>query len=248
MTSIFDRDAFNESLFFPRADASAPPAGAVDRFVEVDGARVHVRCHAPAGARCTLLLFPGNGEIAADYDGAASRFAALGAALAIAEYRGYGQSDGVPTLRAAIADARPIAEAVPGAPLIVMGRSLGGVAAHELFARPIDRLAGVIFESAFFDLDGLIRRRGMTPPPAYTADEHAAFDPAHKLPRGRLPLLVLHGAQDTVIDSGEAVAAHAAAGSTDKQLVRVPGRGHNDVSGSDVYWAALGAFVDHIAP
>jgi alpha-beta hydrolase superfamily lysophospholipase len=246
MGSIFDGAPFNESLFFPRDDASAPPPGAVDRFVALGDARVHVRCHAAAGARCTLLLFHGNGEIAADYDDTAHRFAALGAALAIAEFRGYGQSDGVPTLRQLIADARPIAEAVPGAPLIVMGRSLGGAAAHELFAHPIDRMAGVIFESALFDLGNLIRRRGLTPPPGFTADELATFDPATKLPHGRLPVLVLHGARDTTIDPREAAAAHAAAGAADKQLVLIPGRGHNDVSAHEAYWAALGAFLDRV--
>ena len=245
MTSIFDRDAFNESLFFPRTDASEPPPAAVDRFVALDDAQVHVRCHAVPDARCTLLLFHGNGEVAADYDDTADRFAALGAALAVAEFRGYGQATGVPTLRAVVADARPLAEAVPGAPLIVMGRSLGGVAAHELFARPIDRMAGVILESAFYDLSNLIRRRGLVPPPAFTADEIATFEPAGKLARGRLPLLVLHGARDTMIDPHEAAAAHqAATAAVDPQLVLVPGRGHNDISGSAVYWAAIGTFLD----
>jgi pimeloyl-ACP methyl ester carboxylesterase len=166
----------------------------------------------------------------------------------VADYRGYGRSTGAPTLRALIDDARPIAEAVPGAPLIVMGRSLGGAAAHELFARPTDRMAGVVLESAFFDLDGLIRRRGLAPPAAYTADELATFDPATKIARGRLPLLVLHGARDTLIDPREAAAAHAAASSAaDRQLVLIPDRGHNDVSAGEAYWRALGAFIDQVA-
>lgn len=247
MTSIFDRDELNHSLFFPRTDANEPPPAAVDRFVELGDARVHIRCHAAANARCTLLLFHGNGEMVADYDAAAGRFAELGAALAVAEFRGYGQSSGVPTLRALIGDARPIADAVPGAPLIVMGRSLGGAAAHELFARPTDRMVGVVLESAFYDLGNLIRRRGLAPPAAFTADELQTFDPATKLGRGRLPLLVLHGARDTLIDPSEAAAAHAAAtSSADRQLVLVPGRGHNDLAGAEAYWRALGAFMDQV--
>lgn len=245
MTSIFDRDEFNHSLFFPRADASAPPPGAEDRFVELGDARVHVRCHRAASARCTLLLFHGNGEVVADYDGAAARFARLGAALAVAEFRGYGRSTGVPTLRAAIGDAQRIAGAVTGGPLIVMGRSLGGCAAHELFARPTADLVGVVLESAFFDLGNLIRRRGMTPPAAFTDDERATFEPAAKLAAGRLPLLVLHGARDTLIDPREAVAAHAAASSaTERTLVLIEGRGHNDGTLSPAYWHALGGFFD----
>ncbi|HEX4421710.1 MAG TPA: alpha/beta fold hydrolase [Kofleriaceae bacterium] len=248
MASIFDRDAFTEALFFPRTDASAPPPGAVDRFAEVDGARIHVRCYAARGARCTLLVFHGNGEVVADYDDAADRFAAIGAALAVAEFRGYGRSTGAPSLRAVIDDARAIAEAVPADRLIVMGRSLGGAAAHELFARPIERMAGAILESAFCDLGRLIQRRGLAPPAAFTADEQATFEPARKLAHGRLPLLVLHGAIDTLVRPDEAHAAYAAATSAaERRLVLVPGRGHNDLSGGDEYWAALRAFVDHIA-
>lgn len=245
MTSIFDSAAFNESLFFPRDDASPPPPGAIDRFCEVDGARVHVRCHAAEGARCTLLLFHGNGEVAADYDAGAARFAAIGAALAVAEFRGYGQSDGVPTLRDVVGDARAIAETIPDGPVIVMGRSLGGAAAHELFARPTARIAGVVLESAFSDLGGLILRRGLEPPASFTADELATFDPVGKLASGRLPLLVLHGAADAIVAPSEARAAHAAAPGA--RLVFIPGRGHNDLSASPAYWDALGAFIAEVA-
>jgi hypothetical protein len=248
MASILDRDEFNETLFYARA-LTSPPHRAVDRFVEVGDVRLHVRCHTAASARCTLLLFHGNGEVVADYDNAADDFAEIGVALAVADFRGYGQSEGTPTLRTVISDARPIAEAVRSTPpLVVMGRSLGGAAAHELYARPIEGMVGVILESAFYDLQGLISRRGLTPPAAFTDDELATFDPATKLRRGQLPLLVLHGALDTLIEPSEAAATFAAAGSTEKQLVIVPDRGHNDVSFSDVYWDALAAFIARLTP
>ena len=80
--SIFDRDEFNERLFFPRTDASPAPAGAVDHMVAGAGARLHVRIYAAPAAAPTLLLFHGNGEVVADYDDAAAQFARRGAALA----------------------------------------------------------------------------------------------------------------------------------------------------------------------
>jgi hypothetical protein len=245
VASIFDRDDFNESLFYPRADTTEP-GDAADRFVDVGGARVHVRVHPAADARCTVLLFHGNGEVVADYDDAAPVFAELGAALAVADFRGYGRSTGTPAFRALIADARPIAEAV-GGPLVVMGRSLGGAAAHELYARPIAGMLGVVLESAFFDLAALVRRRGIAPPAPFPEADLDAFEPERKLRAGRLPLLVLHGDRDTLIVPDEAVAAHAAAGSADKQLVWVRGRGHNDIAGSPDYWAALAAFVTAVS-
>ena len=242
--SIFDREDFNRSLFFPRPDTS--PGGEADQLVDVGGAKLHLRCH-PAAARCTLLLFHGNGEVVADYDAAAAEFARIGAALAVVDYRGYGRSDGVPTLRTLIEDARPVAAAVLGdAPIVVMGRSIGGAAAHELYARPPDRVVAVVLESSFFNLGNLIRRRGLLPPREFTADERATFEPATKLAAGRLPLLVLHGVRDELIDPSEALSAIDASGSADKQLVLVPGHGHNDINLADDYWRALGRFIDSV--
>jgi hypothetical protein len=246
MTSIFDSAAFNDSLFFPRGDDSEPPAGAVDAMIDVGGARVHLRRHAAVGARCTLLLFHGNGEVVADYDDAAPVFATAGVALAVVEFRGYGRSEGTATLRAIVDDARAVAASIDG-PMIAMGRSLGGMAVHGLYANPTAGMIGVVLESALSDLRGLIRRRGLQPPATFSDDEIARYDPATKLARGTLPLLVLHGERDTLIDPREARASLAAAGTTDKQLVMIPGRGHNDVSLHARYWEALGDFVTRIA-
>ena len=241
--SVFDSHEFNERLFFPRADASPAPAGATDHMVEVDGARLHVRIHAaPAGAP-TLLLFHGNGEVVADYDDAAAQFARAGAALAVMDYRGYGRSTGTASLRTIVSDARRVAEQIE--PRIVMGRSLGGLAAHELHARPTAGMTGVVLESALFDLAGLIRRRGLVPPATFSPDERATFEPATKLALGRLPLLVLHGERDDliVLDEARAALANAGTADADKALVVVPMRGHNDVSRGDSYWTALARFV-----
>jgi uncharacterized protein len=241
--SIFDQEEFTRRMFFERRDDGAPPAGACDRMIEVEGARLHVRVHAAAGSAGTLLLFHGNGEVVADYDDAAEQFARAGVALAVMDYRGYGRSGGTSMLRTVISDARVVAEAIR--PWVVMGRSLGGLAAHELYARPTAGLAGVILESALFDLGALVRRRGLEPPQAFSAEERATFEPATKLRLGRLPLLVLHGERDDLIVLDEARAALASAGAAeaDKSLVVVPRRGHNDVSSGDNYWTAIAELV-----
>lgn len=213
-------------------------------MIDVEGARLHVRQYAAPATSRTLLLFHGNGEVVADYDAAAPRFARAGVALAVMDYRGYGRSTGAPTLRTLISDARSVADVVR--PRVVMGRSLGGVAAHELYARPTAGMAGVILESSLFDLGNLIRRRGLVPPASFTEDERRAFEPATKLALGRLPLLVLHGERDEVIALQEARSALQAAGTADagKALVVVPGQGHNDVSSAARYWDAIAGFVE----
>lgn len=245
--SVFDSPEFNERLFFPRGDSTPPPDGAEDDFVEVGGASLHVRYHGVAAGRDrrTLLLFHGNGEVVSDYDDLAGLYAAAGFALAVVDYRGYGQSTGSPSLRQIIADAHVILGAVhvaAGRSIVVMGRSLGSACAADLYAKNLPIIEGVIIESGLADLAGLVRRRGLEPPAQLTDDERATFDPLPKLARGKGPLLVMHGERDTMIAPSEAEAAFAAAGSTKKKLVIVPGRGHNDVSASRTYWDALAAF------
>ncbi len=246
-TSLFDTDLFNNRLFFPDSRATTRPPRAVDHRVAVSGASLHLRWHPSAPATATVLLFHGNGEVVSDYDGAAAQFAQAGAELAIVDFRGYGLSTGVPTLRTLIADARPSVDALlvgDPKPVVVMGRSLGAACAAELYATPPPGVAGFILESGFSDLEGLIHRRGLAGRDITAADRED-FDPIPKLQRGRHPLLVLHGAEDDLVVPAEGRAAFAAAGApeADKRLVLIPGRGHNDVSQSPVYWAALKGFI-----
>jgi hypothetical protein len=240
--SPFDSAEFNRRLFFPRRDTSTPPKGASDRFISVPGARLHLRQYAAIDARLTILLFHGNGEVIADYDEAAEQFATSGAALAVVDYRSYGQSQGEPTLRNLIEDAPRVVAALGERSVIVMGRSLGSAAAAELYRDPPPSIVGFIWESGFVDLDAALRRRGLVGTRLPDEDAHV-FDPIRKLRIGRLPLLVIHGADDELVDPMEGQSAFDAAGTTMKELVRVPGRGHNDLNSSPVYWQAIAAFV-----
>jgi alpha-beta hydrolase superfamily lysophospholipase len=245
MPSLFDSSVFNERLFFPRKDTSAPPEGAVDLEAPVPGGSLHLRFYRNAAARATVLFFHGNGEVVSDYDESASLFAMAGASLSVMDYRGYGRSSGKLTLRNVLSDARPALSALPmsARPLVVMGRSLGASCAAELYQDPPPGVAGFIWESGFTDLHGLLRRRGMTPPAAFPPEDLAAFDPLPKLRRGKLPLLVLHGSEDELIPPPEAEAAFEAAGTNEKRLVYIPGRGHNDLSLSPLYWQTMAAFL-----
>lgn len=249
--SLFDDEEFSRRLFFPHDGHTPPPPRAYDDFVEVDGARLHVRTHRAPHARLVVLLFHGNGEVASDWDGAAPGFAALGATLVAAEVRGYGLSTGEPSLRRMIADAGPTLDHVRAQhalPLVVMGRSLGSAAAHALFADASRALAGVILESGFADLRAFVARRGLPVPAAFDPQDVADFDPRPKLARGTCPLLVLHGAADTLISPDEARLAYATATTAEKRLVLVPRRGHNDLGLAPEYGQALATFLTEVVP
>jgi pimeloyl-ACP methyl ester carboxylesterase len=243
---MFDSEVFNTRLFFPRGDFAPPPPDAVDLTVDVPDARLHLRIHRSDDARCTILLFHGNGEVVSDYDDAAPVFARAGASLAVVDFRGYGGSTGTPTLRSALTDAplvvRALAERRPG-PIVVMGRSLGSACAIELYGAKPREVIGFILESGSVDLAALVRRRGLAVPCEFDASQRAVFDPIPKLQRGSHPLLVLHGADDELISCSEAERAFEVAGTAEKRLVLIPGHGHNNVSWAPEYWDAIAEFT-----
>ncbi len=242
--SIFDTVEFNERLFFPGGRVTAPDAHTVDFAVSVPGGRVHVRVHRSPEAKCRLLFFHGNGEVVADYDDVAPQFARVGAELWVCDYRGYGASEGLPTLRNLLSDAVAVTDEVD-APFVVMGRSLGSAAVAELVGRPETQslLSGAVIESGAADLRGLIRRRGLPVPEVIAPDVLAVFDPLPKLKRAQVPLLIIHGGNDTIIDPREAQLTYDTAGSAQKTLCLLEGHGHNDVMRAPRYWQALGEFI-----
>lgn len=251
MQSIFDDPRFNGALFLPRRDEAPTPRDARDLFVDVDGgARVHVRLHARPGTRAALLLFHGNGEYVRTYDAYAGRFAQVGVDLAVADFRGYGRSTGSATLRGCVNDAGPVFDAVAAAldarPLLVMGRSLGSVCAAELCRRADPRLRGLVLESAPADLRGTLQRRGFPASAPITEADRRDFDPLPKLAPCAVPALVLHGEHDGLVPPAEARLTFDALGSSDKELVIVPGCGHNDLSEHPRYWDALEGLVRRV--
>lgn len=239
MSSLFDDPRFNRRLFFPRPELSPCPPGAVDSFIDVPDARLHARTWRRADARHTLLYFHGNGEVVSDYDDFAERYLDRKLALTVFEFRGYGGSTGAPTFRALLEDALACVEHAPRlGKRIIFGRSLGAACAAHV-AHLAD---AVVIESGGSDLQALLERRNF-PRQTLTAEERDTFDPLPKWARCTVPALVLHGERDELIRPEEARGTFAALGSPQKQFVLVPGRGHNDLSFSPVYDAALDEFV-----
>jgi hypothetical protein len=215
------------------------------------GVAVSARLHRAARSRATLLFFHGNGEIAADYDDLAPFFTRMGLNFFAADYRGYGRSDGRPTVAAMMQDAHAVldfvwkwlaANAFTG-PLIVMGRSLGSAAAIELAAAHPERVAGLIVESGFAFAAPLLRLLGAGPPAGFR--EERAFDHLGKIGRVRRPTLVIHAERDHLIPFADGRALYEAAGATDKRLLNIPGADHNDLfaRGLHDYLRAVGELV-----
>ena len=240
-------------LFYPRKWNLPAPAGAEDFMVPVEGdLAVGCRLYESEAGRPWILLFHGNGEIAADYDQIAPLYRQKRINLVVADYRGYGNSGGQPTFTGMVRDAPLIFESVRKRlderglqeKLFVMGRSLGSISALELAGQYGEIIPGLIIESGFISVIGLIRHLGL---PSMGLDlgsiDRESRDKAALI---ETPALIIHGRADSLVPFSQAEDLYSSLGSKSRQLVPIPGAEHNDVIFVDRerYFSAIAAFVD----
>lgn len=252
MNSVFDSIQFNQNLFFPRPDPLPGPPGCEEIYVEVDkNVRVHCRKHPAPEALFTLLFFHGNGEVVSDYDSIVAAFTSLGVETIICDYRGYGKSDGTPSLRNSLEDARTIYKFLKDngkllSRVCVMGRSLGAASAIELCSK-ISEISSCIIESGYADPIPLVERRGLKIEET-TPEEDALFNNSLKIKNVHCPLLIMHGEDDFLISPKEAKLNHSQAGSQIKTLEILEGVGHNDMMMAENggYFLAMRRFLESL--
>ncbi|SAK77732.1 alpha/beta hydrolase [Caballeronia ptereochthonis] len=102
----------------------------------------------PAGsARATVIVFHGNAGHAGHRSLYAAALTRLGLRVILAEYPGYGPRDGTPGEETLVADARQtiaLAHRLHGAPLLLIGESLGAGVVAAAGSRERDRTAGLL--------------------------------------------------------------------------------------------------------
>lgn len=251
---LIDRAGAASFLFYPRRDTSPPPPGTTDHRIEVEpGIAVAARFYAFDPAKPAILYFHGNGEIASDHDGIAPMYRESGANLFVADFRGYGASDGSPSFASLVADAGPVVEAFHRildeggytAERFVMGRSLGSHPALEIAANHGDRFRGLIIESGAANLRRLIARMGLGADDGPGAELVSAHE--SKVRSIRLPVLIIHGEYDELIPLEHAANLYEMLAETQRELVVIPGAGHNDILwvGQAQYFDAVERFILH---
>lgn len=249
----FDDPRIVSMLFYPRADVpgNSRLPNVVDGTILLrDGERLGYRLYQHETPRFIVLYFHGNGEVASDYDGIAPMFLREDAALRVVDYRGYGWSTGTPLVSNMLPDAEDAANALPeilgelaSLPLFLMGRSLGSASATHLAVTFPERFRGLIVESGFADTPSVFKRLGI----------HVDFDDVDGLPLGNtqrvakltLPLLVIHGEDDTLLPVEHGQQLFDACPHDQKQILRVPRAGHNNllIYGAADYFNAIRAFM-----
>jgi len=250
--SIIDQPETLQTMFYLRKDWWPLPSGASDHLVPVAaGVSIHCRFYPCGYGTPSILFFHGNGEVVCDYDGIAPIYNEAGINLFVADYRGYGASSGSPTFASMITDAHAILRSFRAIlesnsyrnRLFVMGRSLGSHSAAELAARCPEQLSGLIVESGFASMGRMWSRLSSR----IDASRLEKIAEAHrrKIQSIALPLLILHGEWDTLVSPVAAEEFYEEVSSQDKQLVTIPGAGHNDIMlvGMERYFSALKEFV-----
>jgi len=246
----------NALLFYPERGQARSPADLGLPFEEVwlrarDGVRTQAWWIPAEGDGPVLVMFHGNAGTMSDRLENARLLHGLGASLLMAEYRGYGDSEGRPSERGLRLDAeRAVAEARQRAGqgcVIAFGRSLGGAVAIDVASRAPRKIDALIVESTFTSLPAMAR--------AATRISLASrivayrFDSLTKIGRLDMPILIVHGDADDLVPfhMGEEL-RDAARSSPRVEFHRVAGGDHNStwVLGGAAYLQAWRDFLDGV--
>ena len=252
--SVLDRPEILQIVFYPRKSYTkflAPDAK--DHFIEVEkGIKIGCRYHTIGKDYPSLLYFHGNGEIVDDLDMLAPLFNDIGINLFVAGYRGYGLSNGTPTVTCMIRDSHRIFEGFKKIvedygfikSFCVMGRSLGSFSAIELAYNYQDDIQGLIVESGpSNNLRQYVSSMVPLDHPIWRDD--STFLNKVKLRSISKPTLIIHGEQDSLIPVDEGKELYENSAAKDKRLVIIPNADHNDLFmvGEKQYYKAIKEFV-----
>ena len=178
----------------------------------------------------TFVFFHGNAGNAADRMPMMEILLKAGHSVVLAEYRGYGGNPGKPSEDKLIMDARLlmdeiIKQGVKSRDIILMGRSLGSGVATFL-ATEYD-VAALILISPYSSLPEIAAEHYPLFPVSLLMRDR--FDNMDKIGKITSPLLVFHGETDRIIPLPYGLKVYDAA-EGDKEFIRLPGQGHNDLN------------------
>lgn len=237
--SILDRPDVLMNLFHPRTEMATigEPKDSLDLLIPVE-ADIHVgaRFHVKDKACPNILFFHGNGEIVADYDDLGTMYNQLDINFLAVDYRGYGRSNGTPTVSAMMGDCEIIFSFVYqwlqdyeySGPLVVMGRSLGSASALELIQNHKTDINALIIESGFALAGPLMKLLGIDPN-ALGYNEENGFNHIEKIKTFEKPTLIIHAEYDHIIPFSDGQALYDASPALNKSLLKIPGANHNDI-------------------
>ncbi|MCW3473572.1 alpha/beta hydrolase [Limobrevibacterium gyesilva] len=230
----------------PDPVAAGVPEVRVVPIATADGLTLYAWTVPPAVPDGFVVLYlHGNGGNVGNRAGRIQRFMAAGWGVLMPEYRGYGGNPGSPSEAGLLEDARAAFATlrrmgVPPARTLLWGESLGTALAVRL-ATEAD-VAAVLLESPYTSMADLARLRYPFVPVDRLLKDR--FESLSRIGAVRAPVLVMHGAHDTIVPPAMGRAMHAAAKGP-AELWLAPDAGHNDLATFGAVEAAVG-FVDRV--
>jgi hypothetical protein len=210
------------------------------RIVATDGTALHAVLLRHQDAPLTVLFFGGNQFRISEHGLATAKtLAPMGTSLMVVDHRGYGRSEGKPTLALLLSDALVVFDSLAALPgidpgtVVVHGHSLGSFLAGHVAANR--STGGVVLQSSVTTAEEWTRSL-----PPWWMRPFVRMRPAESLRgQGNLenvrrleePLLVLVGSEDRVTPPGLSRGLYEAATLPPgrKRLAILEGAGHNDL-------------------
>jgi len=218
-------------------------------FTAADGTKLHGWYVPHPRPRAIALFMHGNaGNITSRAPGLAMLRYRHNIAVMAFDYRGYGRSEGTPSERGILMDARAarkwLAErtGVAERDIVLMGRSLGGAVAVDLAAK--DGARGLVLASTFTSLPDVGKHFTPLLPTRMMMTQR--LNSRAKIRDYHGPLLMSHGDQDSVVpyELGRRLFETAPG---PKQFITIHGGDHNDPQ-SEEYRRAFDAFIASLPP
>lgn len=208
----------------------------------------------------TVLQLHGNAENISTHFASLAWMPARGFNVFTFDYRGYGVSEGEPSLEGAQIDIDAAMQSllargdIDRTRIVMYGQSLGGALAAYYVAHSSDRdrIRALVLESAFSDYIDIAREKfadhWITWPfqwiPLLSVDDR--FSPLPGMAAiSPLPLLILHGDRDVVVPMHHGQRLYDAAREP-KQLWIVPGAGHIQTTGDPTVRDRLVAWLREV--
>lgn len=216
-------------------------------FPSVDGIRLHGWLLRHKSPQVAILYAHGNaGNVAGRARVAHRLHEQFRASVFIFDYRGYGRSEGVPTVEGLTHDTRAARdflaqrESIKPTDVVLLGRSLGAALATQLASEEGAR--GLILQSPFASL----KQAAAGHYPGWMVDLLVAdrLNSHENIANYRGPLLVSHGTSDRTIAFEQGVELFEAANEP-KTFFRIVGGDHNSPL-PESYYARLGNFLNDL--
>ncbi len=234
--------------YFPGRAGTAPLslglAGVTEERVTTPDGETIVLWHAAAQPGMpTILFFHGNGGELADRRERMAYFQSRGLGALFVSYRGYGASTGSISEPGFITDGLAaydflLERGVTPQRIMLLGESLGTGVAIQLAARR--KVAAVALEAPYTaTVDVAAGLYWWLPVRLLMKDQFRSRDYIAKV---KAPLLIQHGDADRIIPVAHGRALFAMA-SEPKQLVIVPGKGHDMIGDPDVWSREVAFFL-----